>query len=154
MNGKTIIADCFKPYVFTSVFVPVFLSASASVISFVIDPPIKKIIARNPMVRGNGSKELPNTLQLASIPSSPRGIPTHSWLINSLSLHLGGIEYVTVKNVISSTNKRNIEFIKKAMEIEDMYSIMDISSASFDDTIPFGIGLYGFDILSVFKSVT
>ena len=78
INGYAIIAALFKPYMFTSVFVPVFLSASESMISFVIEPPIKKTIAINPIVRGKVSKAFPNTLQLASIPRSPLGIPIHS----------------------------------------------------------------------------
>ena len=67
--------------VFLSLF---FYQHHESVISFVIEPPIKNIIAINPIVRGKVSIAFPNTLQLASMPRSPRGIPTHSWFTNSI----------------------------------------------------------------------
>ena len=69
-------------------------------------------------------------------------------------MHLGGTEYVTVKNVIIKINTRNIGFINKASEIDVVYNSKEIIIASFFDTIPLQIGLYGFDILSDFISVT
>jgi len=92
INGKAMIAAFLTPNVFISVCVPVFLSASLSTISFVIDPPIKNDIAIRPIAIGNGSNALPKTLHDARIPNSPLGIPTQSWLRYKTSLSLGGIE--------------------------------------------------------------
>ena len=78
MKGSAINAAFLTPNVLTSVCVPIFLSASLSVISLVIDPPIKKNIAIKPIVKGNGPNALPKTLHEARIPKSPRGTPTHS----------------------------------------------------------------------------
>jgi len=52
-------AACLTPYVFTRVRVPVSLSASLSVMSLVTDPPIKKHIAINPIVKGRGCNAFP-----------------------------------------------------------------------------------------------
>ena len=78
MNGNEIKAAFLTPNVLIIVCVPVFLSASLSVISLVIDPPIKKSIAMNPMANGTACNGFPNTLHDASIPSNPLGMATQS----------------------------------------------------------------------------
>ena len=78
INGKTMKEAFFDPYVLIRVRVPVFLSASLSIISFVMDPPVKKNIEIRLIDKGKDSKALPKTLHDARIPNNPRGIPTHN----------------------------------------------------------------------------
>ena len=78
INGSDKKADFLTPNVLISVRVPVFLSASTSVISLVIDPPTRNNMAMNPIDKGTGCKELPKTLHAANIPKNPLGMATHN----------------------------------------------------------------------------
>ena len=75
-NGKEIIAAFLIPNLLIKVFVPFFLSASLSIMSLVMDPPIKNNNEISPIVIGKISKLLLKTLQDANIPKKPLGIAT------------------------------------------------------------------------------
>lgn len=75
-----------------SVLVPACLSASESSMSLVAVPPKRKMSAMVPMLSGRGWNGSPKTLHEASMPRSPLGMETHSWLMKRICLILGGRE--------------------------------------------------------------
>ena len=153
MKIREIIEAIFKPYTFTKVFVPTILSASASRISFVVVPPKRKRVATQAIVRGSDSNGFPKTLHEPMMPKKPRGRATHTWLRNKNFFTRGRIEYVIENNTMMHTNKQKMICTVSDRKRANVYKRKDSLVASFAESMPRGIGRYGFERRSSFQSV-
>jgi hypothetical protein len=92
------------------------------------------------MPRGSDSNGFPNTLQELRIAKKPRGIATHSWLKNKNFFIRGVREYVTENKVIRRIKTKNTIWTVRARRNAPVYNKKESLKASFDVTIPCGIG--------------
>ena len=100
-----------SPKILINVFVPAFVSAVASSISFVEVPPNKNIAAMHPIDSGKFCKGFPNTLHDPKIPRNPLGIATQTWFRNRYFFIRGGKEYVIEKPAMSKINRLKVLLI-------------------------------------------
>ena len=100
-----------SPRTLTRVFIPVFLSASASVMSFVDVPPKRNNAEMHPIAIGKFWNGFAKTLHDARIPRNPLGIATHNWLMKRSFFIRGGSEYVIEKNAMKRTSTLNVILI-------------------------------------------
>jgi len=133
-------AAFLTPNILTNVFVPTFLSASASRISFVVVPPTRNKAAIDPIARGRCWKGSAKALQEPRIARKPRGSATQSWLTNKYFFMRGEREYVIEKAAIRNTNILNKRLIVSEKTSAIIYITNDRVYASRTEAMPWGIG--------------